>query len=186
MGLHEQDVQRYTDNILAGGRQDAVVSGKLGEVTLRGRRLGEGQEDVVAFYLRHVGGVRNKIKGVSFKNMGMGGAAMGPNIFAESNTRYEKETVEVARACCDTEHSVLILGQVGVGKAILAESIHRGSGRNLGPFMRLDCGLMDQEDWEELDAHWSEILPVLRQMCIRDSGTSLGRMTVVSRQQKIL
>ncbi|MEJ2637969.1 MAG: sigma-54 dependent transcriptional regulator [Desulfosarcinaceae bacterium] len=40
--------------------------------------------------------------------------------------------------------SVLIQGETGVGKDILASQIHQASSRNEGPFVVVDCGLLNQ------------------------------------------
>jgi DNA-binding NtrC family response regulator len=39
-----------------------------------------------------------------------------------------------------TEASVLVLGETGVGKELVAEALHRGSPRKDGPFVVVDCG----------------------------------------------
>lgn len=41
-----------------------------------------------------------------------------------------------------TDHTVLIQGETGVGKDVLALAIHQASGRRKGPFVPLDCGLL--------------------------------------------
>ncbi len=41
-----------------------------------------------------------------------------------------------------TDHTVLIQGETGVGKDVLALQIHAASRRNDGPFVTLDCGLL--------------------------------------------
>jgi transcriptional regulator with PAS, ATPase and Fis domain len=45
---------------------------------------------------------------------------------------------------------VLLLGETGVGKELIANAIHFGSGRGQGPFIKVNCGaipesLMDSE-----------------------------------------
>ncbi len=39
-----------------------------------------------------------------------------------------------------SDASVLVHGETGVGKELVAEAIHRGSGRSHGPFIVVDCG----------------------------------------------
>ncbi len=43
-----------------------------------------------------------------------------------------------------SDHTILIQGETGVGKDVLAFHIHRKSRRNQGPFVVVDCGLLSQ------------------------------------------
>ena len=43
-----------------------------------------------------------------------------------------------------TDTTVLIQGETGVGKDVLATQIHRGSARKKAPFIVLDCGMLNQ------------------------------------------
>jgi DNA-binding NtrC family response regulator len=48
---------------------------------------------------------------------------------------------EVARLA-PLETSVLLLGETGVGKGVVARRLHQGSGRRSGPFVHVDCAAL--------------------------------------------
>jgi formate hydrogenlyase transcriptional activator len=47
--------------------------------------------------------------------------------------------VDTCRLVATTQANVLLLGETGTGKDLLARSIHLGSPRGQGPFVRVDC-----------------------------------------------
>ena len=49
------------------------------------------------------------------------------------------EALEVIRAVADTEASVLVRGESGCGKELLARALHHGSPRASGPFVAINC-----------------------------------------------
>jgi two-component system, NtrC family, response regulator AtoC len=51
---------------------------------------------------------------------------------------------ELVRKVAATPTTVLILGETGVGKEVVAEQIHRQSPRAKGPFVRLNCGSLPE------------------------------------------
>ena len=51
---------------------------------------------------------------------------------------------ELAKKVAATDKTVLIQGETGSGKDVMAKYIHRQSRRRKGPFITLDCGLLTQ------------------------------------------
>ncbi len=65
-------------------------------------------------------------------------------------SRQIKEKLGIAWKAAETDSSVLLLGESGVGKELFAEQIHLNSPRKNGPFIRVNCaalpeGLLESE-----------------------------------------
>jgi DNA-binding NtrC family response regulator len=54
------------------------------------------------------------------------------------------KTYKAVRRIASTDTTVLIQGETGVGKDVLATQIHRSSNRHKAPFIVLDCGVLNQ------------------------------------------
>jgi Nif-specific regulatory protein len=57
------------------------------------------------------------------------------------------EKLEIIDRVAETDSSVLILGESGVGKEIFAEQIHLRSARNKKPFVRVNCAALPKGSW---------------------------------------
>jgi len=55
-----------------------------------------------------------------------------------------RDRLEIARKVAETESSVLLLGESGVGKELFAEQIHLSSPRKSGPFVRVNCAAIPE------------------------------------------
>ncbi|KKM10129.1 hypothetical protein SY88_15965 [Clostridiales bacterium PH28_bin88] len=55
-----------------------------------------------------------------------------------------KEVVEVAKRVAMVDSTVLILGETGVGKGVIASFIHQHSRRRQGPFITINCGAIPE------------------------------------------
>jgi DNA-binding NtrC family response regulator len=53
-----------------------------------------------------------------------------------------REVYDLARRAAPTTLPVLVLGETGVGKDVVASYIHRHSRRHAGPFVRVNCGAL--------------------------------------------
>jgi PAS domain S-box-containing protein/TyrR family helix-turn-helix protein len=52
---------------------------------------------------------------------------------------------DLAGRVADFDSTVLILGESGVGKEVLASFIHKNSDRSQGPFVKINCGALPEE-----------------------------------------
>jgi Nif-specific regulatory protein len=59
-------------------------------------------------------------------------------------SRIIKDRLEIARKAAETDSSVLLLGESGVGKELFAEQIHLASPRKAGPFIRVNCAAIPE------------------------------------------
>ena len=55
-----------------------------------------------------------------------------------------KDIIEQANAVALTDSPVLLLGETGVGKELIARAIHRGSKRSQNPLISLNCGAIPE------------------------------------------
>lgn len=55
-----------------------------------------------------------------------------------------RSLISAARRCAGTDATVLILGESGTGKELLAQGVHRGSRRQQGPFVAVNCAALPE------------------------------------------
>jgi transcriptional regulator with GAF, ATPase, and Fis domain len=56
-----------------------------------------------------------------------------------------RQVMERVRLICRSDVPVLILGETGTGKELIARAIHHDSDRHAGPFIRVNCGAIPPE-----------------------------------------
>jgi DNA-binding NtrC family response regulator len=64
---------------------------------------------------------------------------------AIGGSRYMKELFGLLDRVSNTEATVLLEGETGTGKELLAEALHMRSGRRAGPFVVVDCGALPRD-----------------------------------------
>ena len=65
-----------------------------------------------------------------------------------------KEVYRLTRQVARSNACVLLLGETGTGKELIAKAIHQLSGRSSGPFVRVNCGALSESLLEsELFGH---------------------------------
>jgi transcriptional regulator with PAS, ATPase and Fis domain len=64
---------------------------------------------------------------------------------AIGGSRYMKELFGLLDRVANTEATVLLEGETGTGKELLAEAVHQRSSRRGGPFIVVDCGALPRD-----------------------------------------
>jgi DNA-binding NtrC family response regulator len=64
--------------------------------------------------------------------------------FIECPSHAMQPAYELAKKVAATDITVLLQGETGTGKDVMAKQIHYQSSRRNGPFITLDCGLLNQ------------------------------------------
>jgi DNA-binding NtrC family response regulator len=78
----------------------------------------------------------------------------GPITGIIGNSPAMEEVFHMTRRVAKTNASVLILGETGTGKELIANAIHRLSHRRAGPFVKVNCGALSESLLEsELFGH---------------------------------
>lgn len=68
----------------------------------------------------------------------------------QTQSRQLRQTCDLARQVADSDLSILIQGETGVGKEIMARWLHDKSSRSRGPFVAVNCGAIPSELLESL------------------------------------
>ena len=72
----------------------------------------------------------------------LNGTRTSPKSFAKCSSPAMQEVYQLAWRVAKTDHTIMIHGETGVGKDVLARQIHEQSLRQNGPFVVVDCGLL--------------------------------------------
>lgn len=99
----------------------------------------------------------HKIKGVEKAHPEVSGAKLANGYIASHNfghilreSKDMKRCIKLARAFCLSKSPVLICGETGTEKEILAEAIHNNSAQKGGPFLNINCGALSFKEQKEV------------------------------------
>ncbi len=82
----------------------------------------------------------------------VGGGTLLPGVIGTSPAM--QDVFRITRRVAPSNASVLLLGETGAGKEVIANAIHQLSGRNGGPFVKVNCGALSESLLEsELFGH---------------------------------
>lgn len=104
----------------------------------------------------------NKIKNISVTaNLKKESRILRSQIFSKydfanyiGDGKYVSELRQTLKVVSDTDSSVLITGETGTGKELVASIIHYNSSRRLKPFIKVSCAILSRELFEsELFGH---------------------------------
>lgn len=69
---------------------------------------------------------------------------MSPDFPLKSLSEEWSKKIKIIQAVAGSEHSVLLLGQSGTGKDVIAKTIHENSERKKGPFLSVNCSALTE------------------------------------------
>ncbi len=88
---------------------------------------------------------KEPVTAVALKQESKNNASNAASEFMEGQSRAIKELYRKIEMVAPTDYSIILQGESGSGKEVIAKSIHQKSYRSGGPFVALDCGTLSKE-----------------------------------------
>lgn len=136
--LSTAELDEMTHDMMPPDERELIIQRESGPVHVFARCLQmEGATSGRVFCLKRVSGRKEQnIAGITIRNFRTEPANKD---FFRQNSSHDANIIEVARSFCASNSPVLLTGDVGVGKAEMAESIHRYSEYWMRPYVHIDC-----------------------------------------------
>jgi transcriptional regulator with GAF, ATPase, and Fis domain len=107
-----------------------------------------------ASWAREISAVNNtacfEIEGAISTKVVLGNNELGGNGLPRivGNSAALGRVLDMVRIVAPTDATVLIKGETGTGKELIAEAIHKCSNRSNGPFVKVNCPQFPQAYWK--------------------------------------
>ena len=135
------DIQKIRGNYMIASRipiiKDGEVVGAVGKVLFRNVDDLNALHKKISLMEQEIEEYKGELKNINRAKYTF------VNIIGRS--RGILRTKDLAEKASHTDSNVLILGESGTGKELLAHAIHNGSGRNFGPFIKVNCAAIPSE-----------------------------------------
>src|SRR5678815_4735283 len=95
-----------------------------------------------------------------------------------------RNVFRITRQVAPTRASVLIIGETGTGKELIARAVHRLSPRAEGPYVRVNCGALSESLLEsELFGHIKGCLLYTSDAADERSSVDLGGRRIIKKKK---
>lgn len=145
LGVTMAELEELSRSIAVQEQREVMLQQDVGMVYVFVRRLWlEGGDSGRVFFLTSsTATARESNRGITIRNFRTEPANKD---FFRQNSAHDPDIIQVARSFCVSNKPVLLTGDVGVGKAEMAESIHHYSERWMRPYIHIDCAQAVGED----------------------------------------
>lgn len=132
------ELDEMTRDLEQSEKRELILQRESGVIYVTVRHLLlEGMADGRVFYLNWTPAAgKQQNAGITIRNFRTEPANKD---YFRQNSTHDNNIIEVARSFCASNDPVLLTGDVGVGKAEMAESIHRYSEHWMRPYVHIDC-----------------------------------------------
>jgi len=143
-GVHGTECRNFTDMVVTRSPDTAVLMLTEGGVCPQAYGLGQKLESVCQAH--HVGSGNLLF---TAENLLFGGAPspsdLTQDLFGRTSSPSMKHLEAMVKKIADTDAMVLIRGESGVGKGVIASYIHTHSPRGEKPFIKINCAALPSE-----------------------------------------
>lgn len=144
LGVAMAELEELSRDIAVQEQRELILQQETGFVYIFIRKLClDGGDTGRIFFLAPSTAAGQPNRGITIRNFRTEPANKD---FFRQNSAHDPSIIQVARSFCVSNKPVLLTGDVGVGKAEMAESIHHYSKYWMRPYIHIDCAQAGMED----------------------------------------